>query len=176
LVLFDHLVDRALRAEELSMTVTDTPGVIAPPPLIFLAFLVAAFGLDSVWPLPLHSPALDPRPSWLVGAVLILAGLVTITLGIRNFTRAGTPVPTRAPTRALVTTGIHGRSRNPIYVSMSLIYAGIGLLANTAWIFVLLVPIALVIRYGVVAREEAYLERKFGNAYRAYKSRVRRWF
>jgi protein-S-isoprenylcysteine O-methyltransferase Ste14 len=157
------------------MTVKDTPGVIAPPPLIFLAFLLTGFLLDYVWPLPLRPPALDPRLGWLVGAVLILAGVVTITLGIRNFTRASTPVPTRAPTRALVTTGIHGRSRNPIYVSMFLAYAGIGLLANTAWIFVLLVPLALVIRYGVVAREEAYLERKFGDAYRAYRSRVRRW-
>jgi protein-S-isoprenylcysteine O-methyltransferase Ste14 len=58
---------------------------------------------------------------------------------------------------------------------MFLIYVGTGLLANTAWIFVLLVPLALIIRYGVVAREEAYLERKFGDAYRAYKSHVRRW-
>jgi protein-S-isoprenylcysteine O-methyltransferase Ste14 len=157
------------------MAVRDTPGVIAPPPLIILAFLIAGFGLDSVWPLPLRSPALEPRLSWLAGAVLILAGLVTIVLGIRNFTRAGTPVPTRQPTCALITTGIHGRSRNPIYVSMFLMYAGIGLLANTVWIFVLLVPLAFAIRYGVVAREEAYLERKFGDAYRAYKSRVRRW-
>jgi protein-S-isoprenylcysteine O-methyltransferase Ste14 len=158
------------------MTIQDPPGVIAPPPLIFLAFLVTGLVLDSVWPLPLRPPALDPRLSWLLGVAMILAGLVTITLGIRNFMRASTPVPTREPTRALVTTGIHGRSRNPIYVAMFLIYAGIGLLANTAWIFVLLVPLALVIRYGVVAREEAYLDRKFGNAYRAYKSRVRRWF
>jgi protein-S-isoprenylcysteine O-methyltransferase Ste14 len=58
---------------------------------------------------------------------------------------------------------------------MFLIYVGIGLLANTAWIFVLLVPLALIIRYGVVAHEEAYLARKFGDAYLAYKSGVRRW-
>lgn len=157
------------------MTAKDTPGVIAPPPLIFLAFLVVGFVLDAVWPLSLRPAVLDPRLSWSFGAALILAGLMTFTLGIRNFMRAGTPIPTREPTRTLVSGGIHGRSRNPIYVSMFLIYAGTGLLANTAWIFLLLVPLALVIRYGVVAREEAYLECKFGDAFRAYKSRVRRW-
>src|SRR5260221_7299660 len=157
------------------MTVKDTPGVVAPPPLIFLTFLIAGLALDYGRPLPLRPPALAPELSWAVGAVLILTALVIFALGIRNFTRAGTPVPTREPTRALVTSGIHGRSRNPIYVSMFLTYVGIGLLANTAWIFALLVPLALVIRYGVVGREEAYLERKFGDDYRAYKSRVRRW-
>ena len=157
------------------MAVKDTPGVIAPPPLIFLGFLIVGFGLDAVLPLPLGPTGTNSHLRWTIGAVLILFGLATITLGIRNFMRAGTPVPTRVPTLALVTTGIHARSRNPIYVSMFSIYVGIGLLANTAWIFALLVPLAVIIRYGVVAREEAYLEHKFGAAYRAYKSRVRRW-
>jgi protein-S-isoprenylcysteine O-methyltransferase Ste14 len=157
------------------MTVKDTPGVLAPPPLIFLTFLIAGLALDYGRPLPLRPPTLSPELSWAVGAALILCALVIFVLGIRNFTRAGTPVPTREPTRALVTSGIHGRSRNPIYVSMFLLYSGIGLLANSAWIFALLVPLTLVIRYGVVGREEAYLEGKFGDEYRAYKARVRRW-
>lgn len=157
------------------MPAKDTPGVIAPPPLIFLGVLIVGFALDALLPLPLGPTGIDSTLSRTIGAVLILLGLVTITLGIRNLMRAGTPVPTRVPTRALVTTGIHAHSRNPIYVSMFFIYVGIGLLANTAWIFAFLVPLALIIRCGVVAREEAYLERKFGDAYRAYKSRVRRW-
>src|SRR6266481_2109611 len=157
------------------MTTKDTPGVIAPPPLIFLGFLIVGLALDALLPLQLRPNGVDAKLGWTIGAVLILLGLVTMTLSIRNFMRAGTPVPTRDPTRTLVTTGIHARSRNPIYVSMFLIYVGTGLLANTAWIFVLLVPLALIIRYGVVAREEAYLERKFGDPYRAYKSHVRRW-
>src|SRR4029079_11169778 len=107
--------------------------------------------LDYLWPLPLRPAAIDPRLGWLIGALLIAAGLTTFALGIRNFIRADTPVPTRETTRARVTSGIHGRSRNPIYVAMFLAYAGIGLLANSIWMFVLLVPLALVIRYGVVA-------------------------
>jgi protein-S-isoprenylcysteine O-methyltransferase Ste14 len=74
-----------------------------------------------------------------------------------------------------VTTGIHGRSRNPIYVGLFLLYTGIGFVAHSPWILILLLPLALLIRYGVVAREEAYLERLFGDAYRDYKARVRRW-
>jgi protein-S-isoprenylcysteine O-methyltransferase Ste14 len=155
------------------MTAKDTPGVIAPPPLIFLGFLIVGFALNALVPLRLVS--IDPKLNWTIGAVLILVGVVAFALAIRNFMRAATPVPTRKPTRTLVTTGIHARSRNPIYVAMFLIYTGIGLVANSGWIFLLFVPLALIIRYGVVAREEAYLERKFGDAYRAYTSRVRRW-
>ena len=75
----------------------------------------------------------------------------------------------------LVTTGIHGWSRNPIYLGMFLIYAGIGTAAQNLWILILLVPLAIAMRYGVVAREETYLEKLFGEAYRDYKIRVRRW-
>jgi protein-S-isoprenylcysteine O-methyltransferase Ste14 len=74
-----------------------------------------------------------------------------------------------------VTTGIHGWLRNPIYVGMFLVYAGIGIAVRSPWILVLAIPLAIAIRYGVVAREEAYLERRFGEAYQEYKTRVRRW-
>jgi protein-S-isoprenylcysteine O-methyltransferase Ste14 len=84
-------------------------------------------------------------------------------------------VPTNEPTRALVTTGIHGWSRNPIYVGLFLVYAGIAIAARSPWAFILAVPLAITIRYGVIAREEAYLEQRFGDAYRNYKARVRRW-
>jgi protein-S-isoprenylcysteine O-methyltransferase Ste14 len=74
-----------------------------------------------------------------------------------------------------VTRGIHGWSRNPIYLGMFLVYGGIGIAVRSPWILILLLPLAATIRYGVVAREEAYLERRFGAAYRHYKARVRRW-
>ena len=70
---------------------------------------------------------------------------------------------------------LHGWSRNPIYVGMFLVYAGIGIAVRSPWILILTLPLAITMRYGVVAREEAYLERRFGDAYRDYKARVRRW-
>jgi protein-S-isoprenylcysteine O-methyltransferase Ste14 len=149
-----------------------TAGVITRPPLLFLAAILIGSVLD--WLLPLPVPDFAPA-HWAVGSALILAGLALAVAGIRNFTQAGTAVRTIEPTTALVTTGIHGRSRNPIYLGLFLLYAGIGIAAHSPWILILLLPLALLIRYGVVAREEAYLERLFGDAYRDYKARVRRW-
>ena len=74
-----------------------------------------------------------------------------------------------------MTTGIHGWSRNPIYVGMYLIYGGICVAALSPWMLILALPLAVILWHGVVAREEAYLERRFGDAYRDYKARVRRW-
>ena len=113
--------------------------------------------------------------SAIIAGVVVVIGLTLATAGIRNFTRAATPVPTTQPTCALVTTGIHVYTRNPIYLGLFLVYTGIGLVVRSPWILILMLPLALMIRYGVVAREEAYLERRFGDAYEAYKTRVRRW-
>jgi len=74
-----------------------------------------------------------------------------------------------------VTTSVHGWTRNPIYLGLFLLYVGIGVAARSPWILILTLPLAITVRYGIVAREEAYLERRFGSAYRDYKTRVRRW-
>jgi protein-S-isoprenylcysteine O-methyltransferase Ste14 len=156
------------------MNDAETAGVIARPPLLFLAALLLGFVWDWLLPLPFPVPGTD-LVHWLSGGALILVGLALGVAGIRDFSQAGTPVPTNQPTRALVTTGIHGRSRNPIYLGMFLIYGGIGLVAQSPWVLLITLPLAITIRYGVVAREEAYLERRFGDTYRDYKARVRRW-
>jgi len=155
------------------VTDTGTAGVIARPPLLFLGALLLGLGADRLRPL-FAVPGGD-LILWTVGGSLILIGLALAAAGIRNFSRAATPVPTNKPTRALVTTGIHGRTRNPIYLGMFLIYGGIGVAAQSTWVVVLALPLAILMRYGVVAREEAYLARRFGAAYLDYKRRVRRW-
>lgn len=152
---------------------TGTAGVIARPPLLFLGALLLGLAADRL--LPLMAPVAASDLVRLVGGCLILTGFALAIAGIRNFSRAATPVPTYEPTRVLVTSGIHGWTRNPIYLAMFLLYGGIGVAALSPWILVLTVPLAIVIRYGVVAREEAYLERRFGDAYLDYRRRVRRW-
>jgi protein-S-isoprenylcysteine O-methyltransferase Ste14 len=147
---------------------------IARPPLLYLACLLLGLALDRVLPLPFNLPE-AALVRWTVGGGLILIGVAIMAAGIRNFSRAATPVRSNQPVRALVTTGIHGFSRNPIYVGMFLLYAGIGMAARSPWVLVLALPLVVILRYGVVAREEAYLERRFGDAYRDYKTRVRRW-
>jgi protein-S-isoprenylcysteine O-methyltransferase Ste14 len=153
---------------------TGTAGVIARPPLLFLAALLLGLAADRLLPLPFAVPG-GNLVRWTVASSLILIGLGLAAAGIRNFSRAATPVPTNEPTRALVTTGIHGWTRNPIYLGLFLVYGGVGIAAGSPWTLVLTLPLAITIRYGVVAREEAYLERRFGDAYRDYKARVRRW-
>jgi protein-S-isoprenylcysteine O-methyltransferase Ste14 len=151
-----------------------TAGVITRPPVLYLACLILGLVLDHVLPLPFTLPE-TALVRWTAGGGLILLGVAIFAAGVGNFSRAATPVPSNQPVRALVTSGIHGWSRNPIYVGMFLIYAGIGLVVRSPWVLILALPLAIALRYGVVAREEAYLERRFGDAYRDYKARVRRW-
>lgn len=165
-----------MKMDPAGQQVTDpgTAGVIARPPLLFLAALLIGFVLDRLLRLPFPVPEVD-LVHWIIVGFLILAGLALFAAGVHDFSRAATPVPTNEPTRVLVTTGIHGWTRNPIYLGMFLVYGGIGVAARSPWILILALPLAILIRYGVVAREEAYLERRFGDAYLDYKQRVRRW-
>ena len=147
----------------------DVPGVIAPPPLIYLGGLVAGLLLDRTWPLA----AVGARP--VPGAALIVLGAVLMGLGIREFKRAGTDFKPYRPTVRLITTGPFRFTRNPLYLSLTLVYGGIALTVGSSWAFLLLAPVLGLIRYGVIAREERYLEAKFGTAYKSYKGSVRRW-
>jgi protein-S-isoprenylcysteine O-methyltransferase Ste14 len=153
---------------------TGTAGVVARPPLLFLAALLLGLVLGRVLPLPFAVPDSD-LVHWTIASSLMLIGSSLAATGIRNLSRAGTPVPTNKPTRALVTTGLHAWTRNPIYLGLFLVYGGIGIATRSPWVLILMLPLAITIRYGVVGREEAYLERRFGAAYRDYKTRVRRW-
>ena len=151
-----------------------TAGVVGRPILLFPAAVLVGLVLDRLLPLALAVPGIDLVP-WIIGGSLILIGLALFDAGVRSFSRAATPLPTNQPARVLVTTGIYRWTRNPIYLGFFLAYAGIGLATRSPWILILTLPLAITIRSGVVAREEAYLERRFGNAYRDYKTRVRRW-
>lgn len=149
----------------------DNPGVIAPPPLTYAGAL--AIGLLANWMYPV--PFLPRGLSRVLGWPLIAGGLAIGYLGIREMKQAGTNVDPREPTTAIVTNGPYRFTRNPLYLSMTLIYGGITTLAN-ALPAALLLPVVLhVMRRGVIEREERYLEGKFGDEYLDYKARVRRW-
>jgi protein-S-isoprenylcysteine O-methyltransferase Ste14 len=153
------------------MSSEDTPGVLAPPPLIFAAALVVGWLIDRVLPFPIL-PAGVAR--W-AGAVLAFAALAIAAAAIREMRRVRTAVDPYTPSASLVRTGPFARSRNPIYVALFLLSLGLALLANALWCVLLLLPAVLVLRRFVVAREEAYLERRFGDEYRRYFAITRRW-
>lgn len=151
----------------------DTPGVIAPPPLLFLGTLAVGAALDFGL---LRVPT--GLPGWLrlgAGAALAAAaaGLGAAALG--RFRRAGTAVEPWRPSTALVTDGVYRFTRNPIYLAMALLYVASALAMDSAVALVLLPPLLALVQIGVISREERYLERKFGDEYRRYRSSVRRW-
>ena len=156
------------------VTDTGTAGVVGRPILFIPAAILVGLALDRLLPLPFAIPEANGA-SRIVGGSLILIGLVLFAAGVRNFSRAATPLPTNQPARVLVTTGIYRWTRNPIYLGFFLIYGGIGVATQSPWILILTLPLAITVRYGVVAREEVYLARRFGDAYLDYRRRVRRW-
>jgi protein-S-isoprenylcysteine O-methyltransferase Ste14 len=151
---------------------TDTANVIIRPPIAWALAVLAGLALQWIVAMP-FMPAAVPA-GWIGGAVFV-AALAVFAWAIVTITRAGSNVPTNMPTTAIVETGPYRFTRNPIYLGMCLGLVGLAIAFNNLWLLGMLVPFVLVIRYGVVAREEAYLERKFGDVYRHYRARVRRW-
>jgi protein-S-isoprenylcysteine O-methyltransferase Ste14 len=151
---------------------TDTANVIIRPPIAWTVAVLAGLALNWLLPLP-FVPATVPA-GWL-GAIVFALALALFAWAIATVTRAGSNVPTNRPTTTIVDSGPYRLTRNPIYLGMLLGLIGLAIAFNSLWLLLMLVSFALVIRYGVVDREEAYLERKFGEAYRRYRARVRRW-
>ena len=153
----------------------DTAGVIAPPPLIALATLV--IGVVGDWLLPLN--ALASVLNWParigIGAVLLLAGGALVVVGEQAFKQVGTNVKPWRPSLALATTGIYAHLRNPMYVGAILILTGLAAALASDWMAILLLPTAVLLHFGVVRREERYLDAKFGEDYRRYKASVPRY-
>jgi protein-S-isoprenylcysteine O-methyltransferase Ste14 len=146
--------------------------VIVRPPLAWAVAIILGLAVNWLLPLP-FLPAGIPA-GWL-GALVFVLALALAVWAIITISRAGSNVPTNQPTTVIVESGPYRFTRNPIYLGMFLGLVGLAIAFDNLWLLLMLVPFALVIRYGVVAREEAYLDRKFGDVYRGYRSRVRRW-
>jgi protein-S-isoprenylcysteine O-methyltransferase Ste14 len=152
----------------------DVPVVLAPPPLLFLVALALGFGLDAV----LATAAIDALPPALrlagAGAALMVAGGLGVG-GILAFRRARTAVEPWHPATALVTTGVYGRVRNPMYLGLVLIVLAVALAAASDATVLAAAVLAVALHAGVVKREERYLGERFGEPYRRYRARVPRW-
>lgn len=149
----------------------DTAGVVAPPPLIYLGFLATGLLLKKAPP----ARFLPRGAAHLLGWPLLTGGLLLGSWFDRTLRNASTPPNPYKPVSNLVSDGPFRYSRNPGYISFTMIYVGIASLANAFWSVLLLPAALLVIRYGVIEREERYLEDKFGAEYRRYKEQVPRW-
>jgi protein-S-isoprenylcysteine O-methyltransferase Ste14 len=153
------------------MSGNDVPGVIAPPPVLLLGAILAGVGMQRLAPIPLVPGGVPVA----AGILVIAAALALAAASIREFRNAGTSFETRQPATALVVRGPYRWSRNPIYLAFLVLQLGIALLANSAWIAAMIVPLVAVLHVGVIVREERYLSRRLGPAYDAYRASVRRW-
>jgi protein-S-isoprenylcysteine O-methyltransferase Ste14 len=148
--------------------------VFLPPPLLYAAAMGFGWWLQRKFPRPIAGLRFEAAAG-VVGWAIVFAGVGLALWAAATFRRAGTsPVPFR-PVHAFVLTGPYRFMRNPMYTGLSVVTAGVSLTTNTWWIAAFLIPVVLVIRFYVIAKEERYLEGKFGDSYRAYVARVRRW-
>jgi protein-S-isoprenylcysteine O-methyltransferase Ste14 len=149
----------------------DNPGIKVPPPLIYLLPLLLGLILDR----KAHLPFLPSGVVRIVGLHLIGCGGLITGWWRKTMRDADAPVRTDRPVPRLTTAGPFGYSRNPAYLSLAMIYAGIAVLRNSLWAILFLPLVLYVIQREVIGREEQYLQRTFGEEYLAYKARVRRW-
>jgi protein-S-isoprenylcysteine O-methyltransferase Ste14 len=160
-------------AEQISENeqISDNTGVIAFPPALYAVTLAIGLGLSFFFPVN-FLPRLVSLP--LAAFAMIGAGWLS-TSAFRAMNRAQTAIDPAQPATAIVSDGVFRLSRNPLYLSLTLLYIAISLLFSAVWALLLLLPLLLIMQIGVIEREERYLERKFGDEYLRYKTRVRRW-
>ncbi len=151
--------------------ISDNAEVIAFPPALYSVILSIGLVLSFFFPVSFLT-----RPvSLLLAAIAVIsAGWISIS-AFRAMNRAQTAVNPAKPTTAIVSDGVFRLTRNPLYLSLTLLYIGISFVFSTLWALLLLLPLLVIVHIGVIKREEIYLERKFGDEYRQYKAQVRRW-
>jgi protein-S-isoprenylcysteine O-methyltransferase Ste14 len=156
---------------DLETAAQDHARVHVPPPLIYLAGILLGWGLQRIVPLPAPPVGVSRWLGWICVAGWLAGGIG----GIATFMRARTSMIPIRPSRALVENGPYRFTRNPMYLGLALLQAAVGFLWRQTWILILLIPVILIVDRFVIRPEERYLERRFGDAYRSYRTRVRRW-
>jgi protein-S-isoprenylcysteine O-methyltransferase Ste14 len=150
------------------------PGVKFPPPLLFVVAFLAGWLLHRRWPLPLTGADWS-APRELLGAILMVAALSLIVWSMATFVRHRTAIYPNRPASRVVRDGPYRRTRNPMYVSMTVLYTGLTLVVNS-WLPLLFLPVALALLVTlVITREERYLRSAFGEEYAVYCREVGRW-
>ena len=139
----------------------DTANVIVRPPIAWALAVLAGLVLNWLMPLPFLPAAVSA--GWL-GAIVFVLALALVAWAISTMTRAGSNVPTNLPTTTIVEAGPYRFTRNPIYLGMVLGLIGLAIAFNSLWLLMTLALFALVIRYGVITREEAHLEPSSGTS------------
>ena len=175
-------IERMKSSEAISTTVSsgqqstnlkNHPGIYIPPPLIYVAFFFISVLQQRLW--PLKSSWLDTTLAKAMGWLLIVLYVFLAFNSIRQFVVTKNTIVTIKPATSLQTTGIYAFTRNPMYLSLLLLYSGIAVFSGNSWTFLMLPILVIVIQLYVILKEEQYLHHAFGAQYDAYKRKVRRW-
>ena len=142
-----------------------------PPPLLFLFWMIAGFIVHWFWPVDVATSSAVTY----IGIAVTVVGLAIFVLAARTLKFAKTNVEPWKPTTSIVSTGIFAYSRNPIYLGFCIVAIGVGIFLNSVWVLLSFVPSAAMVYFIAIRKEEVYLEKKFGEEYTGYQSRVRRW-
>jgi protein-S-isoprenylcysteine O-methyltransferase Ste14 len=150
---------------------SERAGVVAPAPVFFV--IASAVGAAIEWLRP--STLLAQPYALIVGAMLIAISIALVAAVLIQMARAKTSFDANKPTSALITSGVFRVCRNPTYLSLALLQAGLAFAFQSLWLLLLVVPAVALTHWGVVLREERYLKHKFGAGYQQYAHQVRRW-
>lgn len=151
----------------------DHPGVYIPPPLFYIATFLVAVLIQKL--VPLNKDFFYTATSKIIGLIIILIGLFFNLPALRQFFKTKNTLVTIKPANSLQTAGIYSVSRNPMYISLLLFYTGLSFIIGNLWHLILLPVLFLIVQEYIIKREEKYLERRFGQQYYDYKTKVRRW-
>jgi protein-S-isoprenylcysteine O-methyltransferase Ste14 len=154
------------------MTKQYKEGVKTPPPIVYLSCILIGIGINNIW----SAELLPQSVQYSLGPIIIIVSFILFGMVLREFMRSTTSINHAKLTTEILTSGPFAYSRNPVYVSMTLLSFGIAITLDNMWIIIMLIPGLFVIYYFVIRKEEHYLELKFGSDYIQYKNSVRRWF
>lgn len=163
------------RAHKLQRDATSvSPINRVPPPWVYILMYLVGVGLQRFLPMGIRSP----EPAWIIrvaGLVFVVAGIALAASALGIFRKAKTTVVPFETPSTLVTSGPYRFTRNPMYVSLTLIYLGVAGTRNEIWPVVLLPLLLVYINFLVIPVEEKNLRGVFGDAYKEYGAKVGRW-
>ena len=149
----------------------DSSGVTIPPPIVYFVCILIGLGLNYFWSFSFFPQSIQGP----IGYTIIALSILLFGLILREFSKSNTSTDYRKSTATIISSGPFYYSRNPVYLSLTMLNIGIAFVVDSFWIIIMTIPAVLIIHYAVILKEETYLIKKFGDEYRRYMSSVRRW-
>lgn len=156
-----------------SIQAADRPSSVPWPPILLIMLAVSAWLLGRTY--PIAWPGLDDTAARVIGLGIGLGGIVLAVWAVWTMHQARTSIRPDRGAAHLVTSGPFQRFRNPIYLADVMILLGVAELTKNVWFVAAAAVFGVLVTWLAILPEERHLERQFGDDYRTYKARSRRW-